>query len=204
VTDRLRYLLAVTAIVCYPPGLFFWFLIHPFAAKWRTIGPLATYSVVMPVLAICGYALFRMRALVIGTDYGTNWTLTAISAIFFAAMFRLEIAYRPHLSASTLVGVPELTASAGGRVIREGVYGVIRHPRYLSAVLGGIGWALVTNYSGGYVVAVIAFPVLYIVTLLEERELVARFGDAYRVYQRDVPRFVPRAKHRAGEQSSPY
>jgi protein-S-isoprenylcysteine O-methyltransferase Ste14 len=38
--------------------------------------------------------------------------------------------------------------------------------------------------------------VLYGITLMEERELVERFGQAYRQYQQRVPRFVPRMPKR--------
>jgi len=34
---------------------------------------------------------------------------------------------------------------------------------------------------------------IYAVALLEERELLARFGDEYRTYCRRVPRFIPKA-----------
>jgi len=34
----------------------------------------------------------------------------------------------------------------------------------------------------------------YLLLVLEERELLDRFGDAYREYQRDVPRLIPRLR----------
>jgi protein-S-isoprenylcysteine O-methyltransferase Ste14 len=33
--------------------------------------------------------------------------------------------------------------------------------------------------------------------VLEERELLGRFGDAYREYQRDVPRLIPHPRRTA-------
>jgi len=44
-----------------------------------------------------------------------------------------------------------------------------------------------------YYVALVALG-LHLVTVLEERELVSRFGDAYREYQHRAPRFVPRRR----------
>jgi protein-S-isoprenylcysteine O-methyltransferase Ste14 len=192
VIDRFRYGVAVLAIVCYPPGLLFWFLIHPFAASWRTVGPLATYCVVIPVLAVCGAVLFHVRSAMVGADFGTNWLGVGASAVCFVAMLALERAYRRHLTPAILVGVPELSGASSGAVLRDGIYGVIRHPRYVGAFLSAIACGLATNYGGVYIIALLVAPTLYIITLLEERELVDRFGDAYVRYQADVPRFIPR------------
>ena len=48
------------------------------------------------------------------------------------------------------------------------------------------------NYLGVYILFVSAFPVLYVITVLEEHELIDRFGEEYRRYQREVPRLIPR------------
>jgi protein-S-isoprenylcysteine O-methyltransferase Ste14 len=37
-----------------------------------------------------------------------------------------------------------------------------------------------------------ALPVFYAITMLDERELVDRFGGSYRRYQQEVPRLIPR------------
>ena len=69
---------------------------------------------------------------------------------------------------------------------------LVRHPRYASAMVGMIGSALLTNHSGVYVVVALILPGLYLITVLEERELLVGFGDEYRNYQEEVPRFIPR------------
>ena len=96
------------------------------------------------------------------------------------------------LSLRTLVGAPELNAESRGVLLRDGIFARVRHPRYLGASLGLAATALFANHLGTYLLLAVFLPGIYVVTVLEERELVARFGDAYREYQRRVPRFLPR------------
>ena len=84
-----------------------------------------------------------------------------------------------------------------GKLLREGVYGVVRHPRYLSAAIGMIANALIVNYLGVYVLLIAVVPPGYLMLVLEERELLGRFGDAYREYQRTVPRLIPHLRRTA-------
>jgi len=78
-----------------------------------------------------------------------------------------------------------------GGLDTTGILGVIRHPWYAGGIL--IIWArpldmavLVTN--------VVLTTYLIIGTVLEERRLVAEFGDGYREYQKRVPMFLPGGK----------
>jgi methanethiol S-methyltransferase len=95
---------------------------------------------------------------------------------------------------SQMTGVPELSSpkKGKGKLLREGIYGVVRHPRYLSAGLGAIGLGFFCNNVGLYMFLVMLVPVGWLIVTLEERELVDRFGDAYRQYQREVPPLIPR------------
>ena len=68
-------------------------------------------------------------------------------------------------------------------------YGVVRHPLYLGCSLVIAFHPAHTHNSAATAAAVVAY--FYIGTFLEERRLVRKFGEAYRVYQRRVPRFLP-------------
>jgi len=174
--DAVRHVLGVVGIVTYPPALLFWFVIHPWARWWSRLGPTGTYFVMVPVLVLFGGLLFRARGPLLGTDLGTNWTLVGVALAFYAVSISLEPLYRRQLSVMTLLGIPELSRTSGRRdtLLTEGVYRLVRHPRYLSAAVGGIGYALIVNYVGVYVVALAAFPTLFAIAALEERELIDR------------------------------
>ncbi len=194
--DRVRYVLGVLALVMYAPGLLFWFVIHPWARSWRTLGPARTYLIVFSGLAALGALLIRFRELLLGPDLGTSWSLIAVSLGFYSIFGWLGLAHGRHMSHLTLamrMGVPELSRTEGRKtLVRDGIYGMVRHPVYLSTAVGGIAYALIVNYLGAYILVVSALPVFYVLTVLEERELIDRFGEEYRQYQREVPRLIPR------------
>ena len=60
----------------------------------------------------------------------------------------------------------------------------------LSSTLGLVGGGSSVRLE--YILFVSAFPVLYAITVLEEHELIERFGEEYRRYQREVPRLISR------------
>jgi protein-S-isoprenylcysteine O-methyltransferase Ste14 len=64
----------------------------------------------------------------------------------------------------------------------------------LTVFLGTLAVAFFTNYLAVYVVAVLVAPALYLVVMLEEKELRDRFGQQHVEYCRRVPRFIPRRR----------
>jgi protein-S-isoprenylcysteine O-methyltransferase Ste14 len=70
-----------------------------------------------------------------------------------------------------------------------GLYRWVRHPLYfLGLVFMWLSPRMTVNTLALYAV----FSVyLYVGTFFEERRLIAEFGDAYREYQRQVPRLLP-------------
>ena len=188
-----RYFLGVVTIIIVPAGVLFWLVIHPWARWWRKLG-LITYLIVIPPLVVLGRLIYRVRAKLLGADLGTNWTLIGIALVLSCAMTWLESQYWKQLSIATLVGIPELSLQRPGKLLREGIYAKVRHPRYLSAGIGLLVNAFFINYAGLYIIVAVTIPIGYLILALEERELVDRFGEAYRVYQREVPQLIPRLR----------
>jgi len=189
--ETARYILGVFILVVCPPALLGWFIIHGWTRRWRSWGPARTYLTVLPVLAALGVLLFRQRDKLLSVNLGTNWRLIVVALLLYCPITWLELRYWKHLSFRILVGIAELSPPGQSKLLTEGIYGVVRHPRYLSAGLGLIASALFVNYLGLYILlAAIALPG-YGMLILEERELLDRFGDAYRHYQRDVPQLIP-------------
>jgi protein-S-isoprenylcysteine O-methyltransferase Ste14 len=145
-------------------------------------------------LVVGGVLLFRVRTRLLGADLGTNWILIGIAIVFASVMLWIDSHYWKHFNMATLLGVPELAPPGEhrGALLHEGIYRVVRHPRYVSSGIGLVATLLFVNYLGLYVMMVLAVPVGLVIVTFEERELVDRFGDDYRKYQREVPQFIPR------------
>ena len=191
--DTARYVLGVMLIVGLPPAILFWLLIHPFVGFWRRIRPGVAYSALALICALPGVLIFNLRDGLLGADLGTSWGLFAFGAALYSLSAWISVLTRRELSLRAFAGVPEISGSgAGGALLQEGVYGVVRHPRYLSVIIGTAGFAMFVNYVGGYLMVLGSIPALFLVIFFEERELAARFGPAYHAYRSRVPAMVPR------------
>ena len=191
--DKLRYLLGILLLASYPPAILLWVAIHPFVSFWRRLGPVWTYVVLG--IPVAGYvaAVWMARGFLLGTDLGTSAITLVLAAACFLAGGLLGRARRKHLSFAMLSGVPELSEQRyPGKLLTDGIYGRVRHPRYIEVVLVTFSYAFFANYLGMYLIVLLGLPLLYLVVVLEERELRERFGEAYEEYCQQVPRFVPR------------
>jgi protein-S-isoprenylcysteine O-methyltransferase Ste14 len=191
--NAVRYWIAVVGVVGLVPAVAYWYVIHPFVLFWRRVGMRLTYGVMALVYLVLGGLAWHFRNRILGRDLGTNWWIIALGAVLYAVALLIERACRKHLTFRTLAGVPELEEGPGGqRLLREGIYDRVRHPRYLGLIFSTAAVACITNYEGMYLVF-LAFVIAIVgVIRLEERELLERFGDAYRTYMSEVPRLVPR------------
>ncbi|HSR14907.1 MAG TPA: isoprenylcysteine carboxylmethyltransferase family protein [Gemmatimonadales bacterium] len=188
-----RHFLGVLLVVTLPPALAYWFVIHPFAHRWRRLDVRVTYSIVILLMIGLGSLLFITRATLLGRDLGTNWLLIGAGAVLYLGAVALTLRVRRQLTFQTFAGVPEVSGTAApGQLLQDGIYGVIRHPRYLSVILGTAAMALIVNYAGVYLVVLAGLLGLAPLIRLEERELAARFGAAYTAYRARVPALIPR------------
>jgi protein-S-isoprenylcysteine O-methyltransferase Ste14 len=190
--ENTRYYVALFTIVGVPPGILFWFLMHPFAQWWRRIGAIVTYSVIIPILLSIGYAFYRVREPVLQLHFGLSIPLTIMAALLFLAGVYIGVKRIRYLTPSVMFGVPEVSRNkTSQKLITNGIYGKVRHPRYLEAGFILTAIALFTNYLAVYLLLIAYIPAIYLVVQLEERELRERFGKAYEHYCRDVPQFIP-------------
>lgn len=190
--DQARYVFALLWLVAFPI-LVFWIFLHPFVAFWRRMGMAATYAILVAGCAGLGALLYSLRGPLLAVEFGTGPVLWALTAAAYAVSIAFESRARKHLRMSTLVGVPELRGEGRAEtLLTDGIYGKVRHPRYVGATFGYVASAFLANYLFLWAALPLFLLLLHTVVLLEEQELQERYGEAYRAYIARVPRYVPR------------
>ena len=190
--DTARYVMAVLVLIFLVPACIFWFTIHPFIGFWRRVGRFAATLAAAGAMIVSIAFLYFLRDTLLGQDFGTQVWLWLPAAILLVAAAAIEQARKRYLTLNILTGGPEfLGDGTASSLLQEGIYGRMRHPRYFGSSLGILGWALFANYLGLYVYVVVSWAFIYALILIEEHELLERFGAAYEAYARRVPR-LPR------------
>ena len=193
--DLARYYLAVLILVSVPGAVLFWFPIHPFAAFWRRAGVGFAYLVGFGVMIVAGVLLFLFREPLLAVDFGASRATAGAGLVLLIVAAVLRHSWRKQLKVSVLFGLPELAPDrCPTKLLTEGIYARVRHPRYFEFCLGGLGAALVSNYLAAYVAVILTIAGLAALVPFEERELEERFGDEFREYRRRVPAIIPRLR----------
>lgn len=94
-----------------------------------------------------------------------------------------------------LFGLTQVVTHFVGRVVEPmkfktpGLYGLIRHPIYLGFIVAF--WSAPTMTLGHLLFAAVTTAYIFVGIWLEERDLVAMFGDQYRLYRQKVAMLIP-------------
>ncbi len=190
--DTARYFVAVAVWAMLPPAIAYWFVLHPFVVFWRRRGKAITFLAIGTMFVALIALLFATRERFLTTEFGTHWLLWIVGAASYALSIAIEVQCRKHLKFRTLAGVPEVEPDQAQRkLLDQGIYARVRHPRYLSVTFGMLAMTLFANYLALWVLFPLAIVSLYVIALLEERELIASLGRVYEDYRERVPMFVP-------------
>jgi protein-S-isoprenylcysteine O-methyltransferase Ste14 len=188
---------------------FAWSFYKPLNARdWRSFGMYSAFIVAL-FTEMYGFplTLYLLSGWLSSKFPGVNW-MSHDAGHLFEMIFgwRANPHFGPfHLASFALIGGGFWLLSAAwpvlykaqreGRVAREGPYARIRHPQYVGFFLILTGFLL----QWPTLLTLALYPLMVWMyarlSITEERESLARFGDAYRLYMQEVPRFIPR-RHR--------
>ena len=88
-------------------------------------------------------------------------------------------------------GKPDSNFENTSFLVKSGIYGYIRHPLYLSIFLLGTGVMLKDPQPAQLVLGVINLFAVFITARIEEKEMIVKFGDDYRMYMNETKMFIP-------------
>jgi protein-S-isoprenylcysteine O-methyltransferase Ste14 len=189
----LRILIALGWIACvvYSTVPSFWLMIHPRADVWRARRQ-SPYPVLIPlwigmwvVVASITWP-WRMVQL-----YSNLWGWVPAIALFATGIWLYRQA-GVDFGWKELGGVPELHHRAREqRLVTTGIRARVRHPVYLAHLLEMLAWSLGTGLAVCYVLTAFAIVSGLVMIRMEDQELEARFGEAYRAYRHAVPSIIP-------------
>ena len=199
--DKVRYFIALFLIISFPGAILYWFSIHPFIGFWRKVGSRLTLAIHYTAMGLMAVVIFLFRKPLLSVEYGANIYFISAGIVLVAIAVFLRKKFARLLRFGILTGLPEISPEKHPpRLLTEGIYSRMRHPRYVQVLLALLGYALIANYLAGYAVFLLALIWIPLVVLLEEKELRQRFGAEYEAYCARVPRFIPKWKAEAGSQ----
>jgi protein-S-isoprenylcysteine O-methyltransferase Ste14 len=76
-------------------------------------------------------------------------------------------------------------------VITDGIFSIVRHPIYLASLLVYLGLIVLTLSLLSVIIFIIAIIFYYYISRFEEKLLLARFGQEYEDYMKQVPMLLP-------------
>jgi protein-S-isoprenylcysteine O-methyltransferase Ste14 len=82
-----------------------------------------------------------------------------------------------------------------GKIVDSSIYGILRHPIYAGVLRMGIGLALLNGNANALAFALLMpLGLTGWIRLVEERELIERFGQSYIEYRKRIPAFWPKPR----------
>ncbi len=194
----LHYLQLIGWLACavYSTIPAFWFMVHPFAERWRARHR-SPYVLLVPLwMAMWVAAALATRPWRGFLLYRADWTWVA-AALLFACGLYIYSQSGKNFSAKQLGGLPEVHGgSREQRLVTDGIRSRVRHPVYLAHLCEMLAWSVGTGLAVCWGLTAFAAITGAVMIRMEDAELEKRFGDSYRAYRSAVPAVLPRvSKH---------
>lgn len=152
----------------------------------------ATYSIASSIVLLIVVLVWQESELVVATATGVWWWISrtlfllAVGGVIWGA---LALGGFDSLGLRPIQNRVRPTAPRSSELAVRGPYRWVRHPLYFFVLLMIWSYPILT-------VDRLLFNVLWTIwifigSVLEERDLVAEFGERYREYQRNVPMLIP-------------
>lgn len=185
-------LLALAALVFYPPIPLVIIFIHRTISFWRKLG-VKSYTIFISLFGILYFLLvclvFHFKEAILSFriyDSPLAWVglLPLIGGVVMSVFVIRALSLR------VLLGIPEIF-QIPTKLVMNGIYHYIRHPRYLEFILEILGIAIFSGLVWNFILFIFFVPAAFLMAYLEEKELVLRFGHEYLAYKKKTGWFLP-------------
>jgi protein-S-isoprenylcysteine O-methyltransferase Ste14 len=189
-------LIAWLACVAYSTIPAFWFMIHPFAERWRArhlSHQRSPYIVLLPVWmamwVVVALVTRPWRGILL---YRADWTWIAATLLFACGLYVYSQSGK-NFSAKQLGGLPEVHGkNREQKLVTDGIRSRVRHPVYMAHLCEMLAWSAGTGLAVCWALTAFAMVTGAVMIRMEDAELEQRFGDSYRAYRTSVPAVLPR------------
>jgi protein-S-isoprenylcysteine O-methyltransferase Ste14 len=151
----------------------------PKFGKWTSVWGIVTILLIIESIIFIAILLFYRNLLIEYIDY-LGWILLILSIYFAIA---------PVYIFKKIANVPEGKSYIHTKtIVDKGLFGIVRHPQYLSMLLVEIGLVLIVQHWLILILSIICFILTYYGILVQDRILVRKFKEDYVEYMKNVPR----------------
>ena len=159
---------------------------------YKICGIYRTVSMLFMTLALVNYILYYFYPLptisFVPQWFPWSWWVSLGIALVIGIPSGLLMT-KGMLDAGKELAIPDKSHSMYG-----GIYLSIRHPQAAGEVFLFLVTAFILHSPFLALFSLAWFPIFYLISLAEEKDLVLRFGEAYVAYQKETGMFFPRKK----------
>jgi protein-S-isoprenylcysteine O-methyltransferase Ste14 len=137
--------------------------------------------------------IFIITLIITGLDFKYHWSIVPVwlvivaTGIMISGFFIAFIVLKQNSYASRVVEIQE-----GQKVIDVGLYSVVRHPMYLSALIFFCPMPLVLGSLYAFIIPVILAPFLLLIRIINEEKVLKNKLNGYKEYVKKVKyRLIP-------------
>jgi len=144
---------------------------------------IATITVIIMIIAYVGLFFSGF----IFTNANRNEIVSICGWILWAGGFILALS--PNVVLKKRGGVPDGKSYVNTTIlVKDGIYSIIRHPQYTGGIIICMSVVLIIQSYFALMLGVIAIGTSYYSMVLEELNLVEKFGEDYVKYKEETPR----------------
>lgn len=152
------------------------------------VGKLFRFTLLATALIVLAFSLSEsLYNLLMPIPWLNSFLLIGIGLALLASALIWVLIAQIQMGDSWRIGIDEKTNSP---LVQHGLFGVSRNPIFLGMLVMLVGLLLAIPTAATLIVTLLGFALIYIQVRLEEPFLLDKYGEAYRVYQKHVRRWL--------------